>query len=343
MMQVSTSSLFQIPRKAVTDLQSRLAKAETESSTGKLADPAGSLGSQFGLYQSLQAQSGQLTAIQSSNTIVSSTMTASQDALTQISSDAQTFLNDLLTAQSSGDVATLQTEAQSLFSSFMSQMNSTQGGAYLFAGTNTSVKPVADYSQGAQAATAAAFRSAFGMSQTDPQVSTISTASMQSFLTGAYSDLFQGTSWTSNWSQASDTRTSALITPTEQVTTSVSANESAFQDLANAYVSIIDLGIGNMNAPAQQAVMSNAINEIGAAQKGLSGMQTTLGISQSQTTSANSQMQTRASLLDNMVSQLDTVDPYAAASALTDLTTQLQTAYSLTDRISKLSLVNYLT
>jgi flagellar hook-associated protein 3 FlgL len=80
----------------------------------------------------------------------------------------------------------------------------------------------------------------------------------------------------------------------------------------------------------------------GAAQSAISGLQATLGISQSQITNANNQMQTQASLIDNWVSKLGAVDPYAAASSVTNLTTQLETAYSLTRRLSKLSLVNYL-
>jgi flagellar hook-associated protein 3 FlgL len=342
-MQVSTSSLFSIPRNAVVELQSQIAKAETEVSTGQLADPAQSLGSQLGLYQTLQAQSANLGNIQSSNTIVQSTLSASQNALTQIASDAQTFVNAIMTAQSSGSVGTLPAQAQSLLASLTSFLNSTSGGAYVFGGTNSTVKPVADYSQGAQAATAAAFQTAFGMSQSDPQVSTISAASMQTFLTGAFANLFQGADWSANWSQASSTRTSALISPANVVTMSVTANESAFQDLANAYTSIADLAIGNLGATTQQAVLSSALSLAGAAQQAITGLQTTLGISQSQITNANSQMQTQASLIDNWVSKLGAVDPYQAASTLTNLTTQLETAYSLTDRISKLSLVNYLT
>ena len=149
------------------DLQGKITKAETEVSTGQHADPVQSLGSQLGLYETLEAQSSNLANIQSSNTIVQSTLSASQNALTQIASDAQTFVNAIMTAQSSGDVSTLQAQAQSLLASFTSMLNSTAGGAYVFGGTNSTVKPVADYSQGPQAATAAAFQAAFGMSQSD--------------------------------------------------------------------------------------------------------------------------------------------------------------------------------
>ena len=252
-------------------------------------------------------------------------------------------MNAILMAQSSGSVSTLPAQATSFLASFTSFLNSSSGGAFVFGGTNNTVKPVADYSQGAQAATAAAFQAEFGMSQSDPLVNTITASSMQTFLSGTFANLFQGGDWSTNWSQASSTRTSALISPANMVTTSVTANESAFQDLANAYTSIADLAIGNLGATTQQAVLSNALNMAGAAQQAINGLQTTLGLSQSQITNANTQMQTQASLIDNWVSKLGAVDPYAAASAVTNLSTQLETAYSLTNRISKLSLVNYLT
>ena len=205
-LQISTSSLFSIPRNAVLDLQSQIAKAETEVTTGQLADPAQSLGSQLGLDETLQAQSANLTNLQSSNTIAQSTLSASQNALTQIASDAQSFVSAIMTAQSSGDVSTLPAQAQSLLASFTSLLNNTAGGAYIFGGTNSTVKPVADYSQGPQAATAAAFQGAFGMAQSDPSVSAISGTQMQAFLTGSFAALFQGSQWAGNWSQASNTQ-----------------------------------------------------------------------------------------------------------------------------------------
>jgi flagellar hook-associated protein 3 FlgL len=88
--------------------------------------------------------------------------------------------------------------------------------------------------------------------------------------------------------------------------------------------------------------LTSALEQVGYAMQGISDMQTTLGLSQSQLTKTNSALQTQASTVNNMVSQLDGIDPYQAATALTDLTTQLETAYSLTNQISKLGLVNYL-
>lgn len=165
---------------------------------------------------------------------------------------------------------------------------------------------------------------------------------MQQFLSGGFANLFADPAWTTNWSQASGTGTSAVISPGQSVATTVSANGNAFRQLASAYTSIADLGVSSMNSSTQQTVLTSALNQVSSAMQGISDMQTTLGLSQSQLTNANTALQTQASTVNNMASQLDSVDPYQAATALTDLTTQLETAYGLTNQLSKLGLVNYL-
>lgn len=339
---ISTYSLLAGPRAAVSNLQNKLTQAETEATTGLLADPVQSLAGQIGLLESLHSQAASLDNIQSSNSITSAALGASQNALKSISSDAQTFVNALVGAQSSGDVSTLSTQAQSLLSSFTSNLNTTSAGAYVFSGTNSSVAPIANYSGAPQAATAAAFMGAFGFSQSSPAANSITASSMQTFLAGPFASLFADPSWGASWSQASSTATSAIISPGQSVTTSVSANENAFRQLASAYTSIADLGLTNLNSSTQQAVITSALKQASAAMQGISDMQTTLGLSQSQLTNANDALQTQSTAVSNLVSQLDGVDPYKAATTLTNLTTELETAYSLTSQIAKLGLVNYL-
>lgn len=340
---VSTYSLFAGPRAAISNLQSKLTQAETEATTGLLADPAQSLGSQIGMVESLNSQAASLANIQSSNAITNTALGVSQNALSSISSDAQTFVNALIAAQSSGDVSTLASQSQSLLGSLTSDLNTTAAGVYVFGGTNTSVAPLANYSGTPQAATAAAFQAAFGFSQSSSQANSITASSMQAFLAGPFANLFADPSWGANWSQASSTATSAVISPGQSVTTSVSANENAFRELAGAYASIADLGLTNLNSSAQQAVVTNALNQANAAMQGISDMQTALGLSQSQITNANNALQAQTTAVNNLAGQLDGVDPYQAATTLTNLTTQLETAYGLTNQIAKLGLVNYLT
>jgi flagellar hook-associated protein 3 FlgL len=343
--QISTLSLLDIPRQAVLHAQKQLAKAETEVGTQLHADPIGDLSAHAGLGQSLQVQSTTLNNIQSSNAVVLNNMTAAQTALKSVDSDAQSFLKTLLAAKNTGDVATLQKQAMSFLNSFTNTLNTTSNGAYVFAGTNTSVLPMQDYSVAAQGATQNAFANAFGLTDT----TAITPDDMQAFLTGTptttgpYADLFSDPAWGTNWSKASDNTTSALISTSQVVTTSVSANDDAFRKLASAYSSIADLFIDNLNQTTQQTLLSYAVSQLSAGIAGVTNCQTTLGISESQINNANTQLQNRASFVDTWAAQLVGVDTYAASERVTSLSTQLEVAYSLTSRISKLSLVNYLT
>ncbi len=219
---ISTSSLYATPRNAVLNLQTQLNNAQSEATSGEIADPVVSLGSQIGLDETLRSQAATLSNFQSTNAVVGTALTVSQDALTSISSDAQTFTNALISAQTSGDVGTLATQAQSLLDSFTGYANTESAGAYVFGGTNNSVAPMATYSGAPQAATAAAFQATFGFPQSSSQASSITASQMQSFLTGPFASFFAdpsgGNAGWSNWSQASGNGTSAYISPGQSVT-----------------------------------------------------------------------------------------------------------------------------
>jgi flagellar hook-associated protein 3 FlgL len=339
---VSTNSLHAIPRLAVADLQSKLANAEAEITSGEISNHVKTLGNRVGLDQTLRSQVNTLTNFKSTNAVISTSLTASQNALTKISSDAQSFMNTLITAKSTGDVSTLASQAKFFLDAFTTYANSTSGGAYVFGGTNATATPIASYSGAPQTAVATAFQTAFGFPQSSSQVNSISAADMQDFLSAGFASLFTDPSWGTDWSQASSTATSAVISPGQGITTSVTANETAFRELASAYTSLADLGLDNLSGPAQQAVVSNALQQISEAIQGIGTMQAKLGFSQSQVKSATEALDTQIGTINETVNELDGVDPYEAAEKLTNLTTQLETAYSLTSRISRLGLVNYL-
>ena len=139
---------------------------------------------------------------------------------------------------------------------------------YVFGGINTSVAPMADfYATPASAAKTAidnAFQTAFGVSPTDPAARNISASSIQSFLSGPFAALFQGAAWTSDWSSASSTNTSAEIAPGRTAQTSTNTNQPGFQQLAQAYAMLSEFGGSELSSDAQQAVATAATTLISA-------------------------------------------------------------------------------
>jgi flagellar hook-associated protein 3 FlgL len=343
---ISSFSISNALSQSILQSQTNLANAEIEVSTGHYANIDTTLGGEASQVVNLQEQNDYLTTLTGTNNIATARLSTTQSALTSLLSSAQTFLSDLVGAPNTTNSASaLQSTAQSALSSLISNLNTSYNGTYLFAGINTSATPMTDYygpSSANQAAVNSAFSTAFGMTQSSPLVSTITGPAMQSFLNTQYPNLFQGTNWTSAWSSASDTVITNQISPSQTAATSVSANQAAFKQLASAYTMMANLGTQNLGSSAYQAVLTTATKTMTTAISDLTDLQASVGSVQSQITESNNQMSLNQTYLATQVSNLVSVNPATAAVQVTNLQTQIETAYSLTAQLQKLSLVNYL-
>jgi flagellar hook-associated protein 3 FlgL len=343
---ISSYSITWALRQSILTAQTNLAQAQQEVSTGTYADVGLALGAQAGQDVDLRNQEAQLQTFTSTNNLVATNLSTTQNVLSGFQTTAQSLLTALVggTNQDATGSA-LQQQAQSALESLISGLNTTENGNYLFAGTNTAVEPITDYNASGsanQAAVNSAFSSFFGFSQSSSSVSSITASQMQSFLTTQFAPLFQGTNWSSDWSSASNTTTTSEISPSMTVSTSVSANNSAFQDLAQAYTMLSSLGTQNLSSSALQTVETNAENLLNAGLSGLTSVQAGVGVTQNDITSANNQMSVELNVLSTQVGNLENVNPYEASTEVTNLQTQIETAYSLTSQLSQLSLVKYL-
>lgn len=331
----------------VTQAQAALTTAMTEESTGQYADLGLQLGDQSGYELSLKEQVQQLQTLTSGNSLVSMNLSTAQNALSAMSSSAQSTLTDLIAwTPSANSGASLQTMGQSALQGLIASANATSGDQYVFGGVNSSVAPMADYystpTSAAKTAVDNAFQTAFGVLPSDPTAASITSAQMQAFLSGPFAALFSASNWTSDWSSASSANTTAEIAPGQTVATSTNANHPAFSELAQAYTMLSEFGGSELSASAQQAVASAATSLITQGQASLTDTQTTLGATQSAVTNANSSMSGQLTLLQKQLDGLDNVDQNATAAQISSLTNQIQMAYELTARLQQLNLAQYL-
>ena len=165
---VSTRYLANSLLLPVQQAQAQLATAATEESTGQYADLGLQLGDQSGYELSLKEQIQQLQALTAGNSVVSTTLSTAQAALTSISTSAQTAAKDLATwiAGSSDSGSQMQAIGQTGLQALADAANATSGDVYVFGGVNSSKAPFTDSSSAAQSAIASAFQSTFGVSLT---------------------------------------------------------------------------------------------------------------------------------------------------------------------------------
>jgi flagellar hook-associated protein 3 FlgL len=353
---ISSQALTGAMRQSILTMQTQLAQAEKEQASGRLADVGVSLGSQTRQTVSLRAQQSQLQAITDSNSTVSTRLSTTVQAMTGIQQTAQNFLNNLTTDHSnSTSPGIIQQQATNSLQALIAGLNTSLGGQYIFAGVNTDVKPVSDYfstpPSASKQAVDAAFQTAFGMPQSSANVANITPAQMQSFLSGAFAQLFQpgaaaagpgpSSNW-SDWSSASDKVVSNRISTSELVDTSVSANQPAMQQIAMAFTMVSDLGLQNMNPATQAVVLQSATAAAGVGVQGLTNLQSNVGMTQQRITYANDQMSVQMNIMTAQDGNLENVDPYQTATRVTNLTTQIETAYQLTAQIQNLSLAKLL-
>jgi flagellar hook-associated protein 3 FlgL len=165
---------------------------------------------------------------------------------------------------------------------------------------------------------------------------------MQSFLSGPFAALFQGASWSTDWSSASSDNTSAAIAPGQTVTSSTNANQPGFQQLAQAYTMLSEFGGSALSSDAQQAVATAAASLVSQGIDSMINIQAELGSSQSAVTSANKSMSSQLTILQGQLGNLDNVNSTATAAEISSLTNQVQMAYELTSRLQQLNLAQYL-
>jgi flagellar hook-associated protein 3 FlgL len=344
---IATSAIASASRQSIMTLQAKLAQAQKEVASGRFADVGLSLGYKTGESVSLRQEMTRLQTITDTNGLVSTRLVASQSALKSMADDAQSFLQQLIAARDGGSgAAIVTTQAKAGLASFTDALNTSVDGAYLFSGINADVKPLTAYDQdppsAAQDATAAAFQAAFGMAQSDPGVSGISAADMQTFLDGAFAGLFDDGNWSANWSSASDQNIKSRISSSELVDASTNANAPAFRQLASAYAMVADLNVQDLDSDAYKAVIDQAIKLVGGATQGLTGLQADLGTAQERVAHANDRMSVQIGVITNHIGVLEGVDPAEASTRIASLMTQIETAYAMTARLQQLSLLNYL-
>src|SRR5919108_5467902 len=343
---ISSRSISEATRLSIMNMQVRLAEAQKEVTTGRLADVGRSLGHRTGAVVTLRDDHARLNAIIETNAGVQARLDVTQSALESMVESGQQLVSALIASRDSSTGPGVVTgEARNGLAALIDAFNMTLGGAYVFAGINADVRPLDQYFGTPQPASrqsvASAFQAAFGFSQGDPAASGISAADMQAFLDGPFAQLFEEPAWSTAWSQASSQNVRSRISTSELLTTTVNVNESAMRKLVRAYTMVADLGLEALNEGAYETVVDTAIVTMGEALQEISVLQANLGATQQRIAQANDRMSIQIDIITKHVVALEGVDPHEASIRVSTLLTQVETSYALTARIEKLSLVNF--
>ncbi|QTQ82767.1 flagellar hook-associated family protein [Agrobacterium tumefaciens] len=362
---ISSLAMQNSMRSTILKAQLEMTNLNTELTTGKHADLGVTLGANTARSLDLNRDVDRLSSLVSVNSIATQRLKSSQAALDGMAKAAQE-IQKVLVPNTSSAVPTLATVAKTIsnaFNTFTGFANTAVSGEFLFSGINTDVKPIDDYfAEGSTLKAAYEVElNAFMAAQT-PAVGNIADLSKDqasAFMTRIegvfngttpvtnppHSDLTAGQNydfWTTYGSKASDTNMTSRISQNEVVETSTNSNSQGMRYFAMTAMTAMTFLDDKVPSDVRELVATRSVTNIGTVISGLNQQQSQLGLSESRVSKANDSLAAQKKIIETHLLDIEGIDTYEVKTRLDLLQQQIEIAYSLTSRLQKMSLVNYL-
>ncbi|MCP1169232.1 flagellin [Limimaricola litoreus] len=332
-------------RRNISDLSQRLDKAGQEVSTGKHAEMYRALGPRSAETLAVRSQLTRLEGFVQSNNALARKLESGSSALNDIRASAQAVITEALQAGSSGQITgTLQLSAQMALDQIIGAANRSHAGEALFSGIETDRAPLQPFDEANPASGQSPREMVEAVIGTGP-ASAAEAETMAEALAEAFAPTtgdFEG-SFYNGTPAATPDRLSARIDENETLSYGVQANDPGFTELLRGLSMLASADVSQFdNEGAAQAWLNEAITAMAGGRDALLQAETRLGAQQARLESVMEAQAAKRDLYTGQINAIENVDPYEAATRLTELQTQLEASYMVTSRLSKLSFLNYL-
>jgi flagellar hook-associated protein 3 FlgL len=324
------SQMFQLRRDTVR-VRSDLATATQELSTGRKADMGRAVAGNFAPLVALDRQLSAVAGYHSNAGEAATFTDAAQTALERVRS-ASGGLGTRLIGAEQADLATLgsvfATEAEDAFAASVSALNVNVGGRAVFGGTATDRVPLA-----AADDMLAALRTAVAGETTAAGV----VAAVEAwFAPGAGFD-------TTGYVGSADPLANFQVAEGRQVGMGIKADDPALRDQLKSLAIAAMMESASVTDSAEKVLLAKTAGQaIVANQDRVLRLQAEVGSAQARIETARVENASETTALQMARNDIVGTDPYEVATRLQNLQVQLETIYTITARLSGLSLTNYL-
>jgi len=315
-----------------TQLKKEIQTLNQELSTGKAADLADHLGGSYARLTGIERDQRRLDGYNVSISEAAQFTELMQARLGQINELSSGFARSVIAGDASNSAASalaLAEEGRVQFSTVVSMLNSEAAGRNLFAGDRTDANPLVDAET--------------MLSELETVVSGAATADdIETALDAWFSS---PTGFDSFAYQGSTTAIAPLkMSDTAQVPLDVRADDPVVKDILKGLAMAAMANAPGTGLPPEEkgALFARAGTALLTAETGLVGLQSKVGLAQEQIEGWSVRNQSEKAGLDFAKGALLSIDPYEAASQLEAAQFQLESLYTVTVRLSQLSLVNFL-
>lgn len=328
-------------------LKGQVDKLTEQVASGHVADSYGGLGAAAATALNLQPQINHLAAQQTALSAVAGRLEVTQTALGRLAAIASSFaaqtvnLNGLSTAQ----VDTVASSARQALVQVAGLLDSSDGGIYLFAGTDTGNPPVPDPGQIASSGFYAQINAAVLALGTNGAATTVAAT-----LAVAASDTPGTTPFSATIGPVArvlaggEAVQAGLLANANTLATSLggSTTGSYARDLLRGLATLASLSSAQLNTAGFGALVADTRTSLQGAVSALATETGALGNTQAAVTAAGTAARDTGTVLLKQVSSVNDVDVAKALTDLSETQTHLVASYKLIAAAKGLSLVQYL-
>lgn len=322
---------FMLRRQNVT-LKQDMQRLSTELATGRVADSsarlAGDLGPLYGIDASLARLKG-YAAVTAEAGLFAATMQTSLGVIDDMSSDLS---GSLLSAASAGNTTNqidlVGGEARQKLESALSALNTRVGDRSLFAGTHTTSPAVVD---------AETLLSALG--------GLLAGATSAADVETAVSNWFAAPAGFASLGYQGGPQLAALsVAPGDDAKLDVTANDPTIRATLKglAMAALLDRGVLAGQPEGRQDLARRAGLSLLESQTDRATLASRLGMAEAQIDAAQARNANESFALQIARNDLVSADPYETASKLQETEAQLEMIYTITARMTRLSLLDYM-
>ncbi|MCB2136534.1 MAG: flagellar biosynthesis protein FlgL [Rhodobacteraceae bacterium] len=325
---------FQMRRHNV-DLQQQLQRLSGELTSGTKSDLAEAVSGDFKALAGIERSLAMLASYRAVGAEVAHLTGSLQTALETAQDMVEEIAPNMLSAASSGDpvlVGTLAADARQKFHAVVATLNVQVADRYLLSGAATDQKPIS----GSQGILDALMLATAGQTSSAGVVAVVTNWFDAPYGGGGYLDTVYGGSATP--------LAPFRIGEGDFAQMDVTAADPAMRDLLKSLALGAIMAEGALPAPAgERAALALAAGEgLVTSASGISALRARIGTVEGHLEQSTVRNAAEASALEIARSTIVAADPYETASALEAVQTQIETLYTLTARLSRLSLADYL-
>ena len=326
------SQHFQTLRQ-VSETKSSLNRLSNELATQKKSDITASLGGATGQLDTLNREINRLNVYSGVTQQVAQRLSFMQSTLAGVESLRDSAMNQFLGITQDSRVDTVQDAAEmgeATFKDFTAAFNKRLGEFALFSGTATDRAPLANADD-----MLTDIRSAIGGLNTSEDI----IAAVDTWFTdpaGGFATMGYLGDTGSNLDQKIGTNGSVTINARAD-------NDEVIELLKSAALAALaDEQVPGLTQDTRAELVASSGALLLSAGDGLTDMRARLGASEAQVSEASTTLATQITAFSIDRNALTTADPFETATRLQDVQQQLEMQYSVTARLSQLSLVNFL-